>query len=262
MPGELFDLLSSDNTHWQLVESASLAGTDTEKSLTDAIRRTVADPLPALTNRVADYKATMVTMILGGKARILQIEKVQLLNRLFQELNKIREQIVSATAQLPANDVATLVDHVQSEISPLLDRVVAAVGTNAAPKNDLLFMNHRALVAIVLAPKGSGTITLANHWMATLGGATLHAPDEDFVDRYIVSQKAIVATIELRGMGALPPSPDARWELPPDLPAALAIIQGDIQRLDACRLSDWHVQRADLRKLLVRMQQILMAATP
>jgi len=54
---------------------------------------------------------------------------------------------------------------------------------------------------------------------------------------------------------------DARWELPSDIPTTLAAIQDDISRLDECSLSDWQVERANVRALLVRMKALIAAAT-
>lgn len=261
MPGELFDRLSSDSQRWQFIESASLAGSEAEELLTDDIRRRHPSPSAALAAYVAPYTATMATMTVDARGRILQIEQVHRLNRLFTLMRDIREQIVRATSLAPPAEVQKLINHVQSETGPLLDRVNAAIGSEAAPMQDLLFLNFRPLVSIVLAPKGSSTIHLQNHWMATEAGATLRGPDEDFVDRYIVSQNAIVATIELRRMGAVRVTPDPRWDLPLDLPATLTLIEDDIQRIDACRLSDWHVQRKDVRQLLIRMKNIVIAAS-
>jgi hypothetical protein len=157
----------------------------------------------------------MATIRTVAEARILSIQRVQTLNRLFTEMNKIRVLVASAVAQLPAGDAAKVIARVQSEIEPLVDRAAAAIGTHSAPKGDSLFMNYRPLLSIVMAPKGSGTVDLRDHWISNQGGATLRAPDEDFVERYIASQNAIVSAIELHRLGALRQL-DARWELPSD----------------------------------------------
>jgi hypothetical protein len=260
MPGELFNLLSGDREHWQLVASASLAGSDAEEHLTVQIRRGSANPSEALHGYLAPHLATMATIRTVAEARILSIQRVQTLNRLFTEMNKIRVLVASAVAQLPAGDAAKVIARVQSEIEPLVDRAAAAIGTHSAPKGDLLFMNYRPLLSIVMAPKGSGTVDLRDHWISNQGGATLRAPDEDFVERYIASQNAIVSAIELHRLGALRQL-DARWELPSDIPTTLAAIQDDISRLDECSLSDWQVERANVRALLVRMKALIAAAT-
>ena len=260
MPGELFNLLSGDREHWQLVASASLAGSDAEEHLTVQIRRQSANPTEALQHYLTIHLATMATIRTVAEARILSIQRVQTLNRLFTEMNKIRVLVASAVAQLPAGDAAKVIARVQSEIEPLVDRAAAAIGTHSAPKGDLLFMNYRPLLSIVMAPKGSGTVDLRDHWISNQGGATLRAPDEDFVERYIASQNAIVSAIELHRLGALRQL-DARWELPSDIPTTLAAIQDDISRLDECSLSDWQVERANVRALLVRMKALIAAAT-
>ena len=209
---------------------------------------------------LASHLATMVTIRTVAEARILSILRVQTLNRLFTEMNKIRVLVASAVAQLPAGDAAKVIARVQSEIEPLVDRAAAAFGTPSAPKGDLLFMNYRPLHSIVMAPKGSGTVDLGDHWISNQGGATLRAPDEDFVERYIASQNSIVAAIELHRLGALRQL-DARWELPSDIPTDTRCQSGRHQPPRRMLLSDWQVERANVRALLVRMKALIGAAT-
>lgn len=45
------------------------------------------------------------------------------------------------------------------------------------------------------------------------------------------------------------------------MPTTLAAIPDDISRLDKCSLSDWQVERANVRALLVRMKALIAAAT-
>ena len=260
MPGELFDLLLSDPAHWQMVQPASLDGDENQKNLADIIRHTSKAPDRDLRNLLAPYVATRTTMIVIARARTSLIEYVQGVNRLFSVLNHVEEQLARARAQLPASAVAALIERIQTEIEPQLQRVLP-MAVDEPSTGDLLFMNYRSLVSIVVTPKGSWDVTLTDHWKAALGDATLTGPHADKVDRYIANQRAIVEIIALRQGGALSRSLDGRWDLPPDLDATLAVIDGDIKRLDACRLSDWHLPRKQVRELLLRMEDIVQSAS-